>query len=461
MRMKSNKRCALISAFLLCLFMSFIHYKAYADGMLLYYDNEQWKTQSEDAQMAAINYREGFEHLIIRVSTVLDQKSKKEKLVWIFPIPAEPQKVDIGIVETFPEFTGEDIIRRSYSVATRRIAKLFLLYGMVPIFFPAFIETNLPPGMAPAPAGGASGGVTIYKSVEKSGLTAELISTQNHEALKQYLSRKGLTIPEEYRTIIDWYVGKDYSFVISYISNLELIKKSSISLNNTSQQATPKIEKLIQIALGIHVKFPADRLFFPMKLTSIYRDDYIPINIFIIGHVTPLTRISQRIAMIKYLSNIGPPLPPSKLGELSEFYGPIKDFNFKYTAINFNAFGSDYTEDLWFSRSPPFKLKVKEFIIEYGLILGFIVLLLVSSVSGLIAGKLILKKYGIPAKRLFLHGLWNGLSFIALIIATFQMKGSVDKDILIKHKIGFILVFNLSFLFLVLIISFSFLLAFF
>jgi len=63
----------------------------------------------ENAQLATINYQDGLEKMIISVN--FDMKDYDEA-AWVFPVPAEPNSVVIDIINDFPRFTGEDVIRK-------------------------------------------------------------------------------------------------------------------------------------------------------------------------------------------------------------------------------------------------------------------------------------------------------------------------------------------------------------
>jgi hypothetical protein len=70
-----------------------------------------------------------------------------------------------------------------------------------------------------------SDGVTVYESIEKIGLTTELVSAVNGSSLTEYITSKGLNLPESSKSILDEYTGKEYSFVISWISDIEKFKQ--------------------------------------------------------------------------------------------------------------------------------------------------------------------------------------------------------------------------------------------
>jgi hypothetical protein len=80
------------------LFSSFIP-TAFADGFIHIYDKDRWYLLSEEKQFCAINYKDGFQNTILTVS--LGKELRGEKAVWIFPVPAKPDKIVIDIVKGF------------------------------------------------------------------------------------------------------------------------------------------------------------------------------------------------------------------------------------------------------------------------------------------------------------------------------------------------------------------------
>ena len=53
------------------------------------------------------------------------------------------------------------------------------------------------------------------------GLTSELITAKHDVALYTYLANKGLELPVESMAVIEGYIGQEYSFVVSWISDVE------------------------------------------------------------------------------------------------------------------------------------------------------------------------------------------------------------------------------------------------
>jgi len=44
---------------------------------------------------------------------------------------------------------------------------------------------------------------------------------------------------------------------------------------------------LSNICLGVSITFPTDKIYFPLKPTSVYGSQKVPIVIYVMGHVTP------------------------------------------------------------------------------------------------------------------------------------------------------------------------------
>ncbi|MEM0475869.1 MAG: hypothetical protein QW343_03680 [Candidatus Norongarragalinales archaeon] len=88
-------------------FLVFVSRSASADGFGLIHDPdmELWSLMSERKQYAAINYVDGVEKMILVVNAELSG----DKAVWLFPVPASPDKVEIDVVTGFPQLRGRDI----------------------------------------------------------------------------------------------------------------------------------------------------------------------------------------------------------------------------------------------------------------------------------------------------------------------------------------------------------------
>ncbi|MEM7825313.1 MAG: hypothetical protein QW412_00445 [Candidatus Aenigmatarchaeota archaeon] len=84
------------SLLFLCLSLT----KVLADGVLFArsYEREEWLPSIQTQQISVIDFSDEKEGLLISIKGDL----KGEKLVWLFPIPAEPQSVKIDVIKNFP-----------------------------------------------------------------------------------------------------------------------------------------------------------------------------------------------------------------------------------------------------------------------------------------------------------------------------------------------------------------------
>jgi len=389
-----------------------------ADGMVHIYDRDMWNLASENQQLAAINYKDGFENMLISIG--LNDDIHGEKAVWMFPVPANPDDVVIDILKGFPLLQGKDI-DTVYNTAVG-VSGLFMagystfpLGSLValPFIFVGQMRT-FSSGAKMEAASAELNGVTVYETINKMGLTTELITAKSQSSLTQYLQNKGLDLPENSKEVLNYYVGKNYSFVVSYISNFEQFKNES-RMNSYSYRGIP---------LGVFVKFPTDKIYFPLKPTSVYESQQIPILIYVMGHVTPelYPKIKSLTEITYYKEDY---FYPSSA--LAPFFNIQNDDssspnNVEYTKIKITAPSKYFADDLWIKNSAPASVGFKNFFATYAVVFRIILFIVLSMLASLLAGLVSFRKEPVPKKRLMLHGLWNCLTSIGFIIATVFMK---------------------------------------
>jgi len=221
---------------LICLSMLFIFLSflltpfASADGGMVIYDPiiASWDLKDIDQQICAINYENGIENMILSINV---NNLDGEKAVWIFPVPAKPDKIVIDIIKDFPTFWGynvEDEANEKFSSALilMQLSQIYpsLFIGGAIFFRPMSAEISAPLGVQTTGISGG-GGVRVYEHVEKMGLTTELITSEKGDVLYDYLKEKELEIPSSFKSILEEYIGQDYAFVISWIPDTEEFKK--------------------------------------------------------------------------------------------------------------------------------------------------------------------------------------------------------------------------------------------
>ncbi len=372
----------------------------------------------EDSQVSVIDYKNGIEDMLISVKVT----PEGDGMLWIFPVPADPEKneIDIDITSEFPEFEG-------YNVKNKLGGKIKELEGWSLIsqiwsVFPAFI-TN--PDLVKreffhaqkrsesyedythiALSSGSDlyleepdYGVRVYHSINKLGLTSELLTARHGEGLKKYLAEKNMTLPESVVDEIDWYIGGEYAFIVSWVSN-------------------PKEFGGREKDLALRVKFPTDRIYYPLKLTSVYGNQVIPMTIYFRGHVNPiLYDFIKSGSETDYFISENYSIPP----ELDSFFGGSEADNLKYTRLKINTQSRNLKQDLWVRTFPPISIIFADF----GLTLPYplfelLLFAFFSCLASLLAGWVIFGRE-VKFPHLILLGLSNFTTFIGFSILSYKM----------------------------------------
>ncbi|MBW2976448.1 DUF2330 domain-containing protein [Candidatus Woesearchaeota archaeon] len=407
-----------------------------ADGMVHVYDQDMWGLFDEEQQLCAINYKDGFQHMILTVDT--SEELRGEKAVWIFPVPAEPDKTVINIIKGFPQLSGHDVEEK----ADKSISEVFTTMRLTQIYtLPLWIITG--GRMGSFRAVDTALGVTIYESIEKMGLTTELVSASDSLSLKNYLIDKGLNLPEASQSILEEYTGQEYSFVVSWISDIEKFNQEGIS--DKTERA------LLGNPIGVFITFPTDSIYYPLKLTSVYGDRKIPIAIYVLDFVKPrLYAGIKSNTQVNYFYGDG-------VGDSEELEGffvgydkrPIKYFQgyyggvfgkergflvegITYTKIKIDSNSEYLKDDLWMEVSTPLKVKFAGFFVEgyftekHKLFYGLPFFILCSCLASLTAGLIIFKDNKISKLKFVLLGLFNFSTLIGFSIAAYKFK--IDKN---------------------------------
>ncbi len=390
---------------------------ANADGMMYVQDRDLWTLQSEQQQVAAIYYENGFENLLISINPGEDLKGARG--IWIFPVPAAPDNVTIDVVKGFPYFEGDDI-DRTYANTVTLASGILIGYATFPL---SSLFVGIPFAVASVfgMAGNIQGGdfsympeVTVHRSIEKMGVTSELITTSDAAAFSRYFVQQGFTIPEPAQSSLDGYIGQDYSFVVVHISN---ITAYNLAKENTDgYYGSRYFGSWTPGMIGSSVRFPTDRIYYPLKPTRVYGDRQIPVLLYVVGHVTPgiYDDIESGTTVSYYIQDL------YKIGEgLDTFFNGKKSITtLEYTKIRIETPSHDFSEDLWIDTDQPLGLTLKKLFIGLYVVFGVLFYLLFSMAASLLAGMLWLRENPVPKRKLLLHGLWNCLTMIGFVYGT-------------------------------------------
>lgn len=397
---------------------------ASADGFIhiRIYDENIWNLFNEEQQFCAINYKDGFQNMILTVDT--GEELRGEKAVWIFPVPAKPNKTVINIVKGFPQVRGYDVEDK----ADESISGVFRAMRATQIYTLVYTLFGIRGTFGKASE--ALGGVIVYESIEKMGLTTELVSAVDGSSLTNYVTSKGLNLPEVSRSILDEYTNQEYSFVISWISDIEKFKQEQGEVERGyGGMWTGNV-------MGVFITFPTEKIYYPLKPTSVYGSKRVPAVIYVLDYVEPVlydgikpdTKINyffeNELSAPEELRDffVGYEKEPSTYytrdGDKQGF--TVKDV--KYTKIKVNPPSKYLTQDLWMEVSTPLKVKAADFANRFRLLYGLIFFILFSSLASLFSGMIIFRDRTISKLKFALFGLWNFLTLIGFSIAAYNSK---------------------------------------
>ncbi|MCK5177390.1 MAG: hypothetical protein KAQ92_06695, partial [Candidatus Aenigmarchaeota archaeon] len=389
-----------------------------------------------DGQACAINYENGIENMILSVNI---ENPQGQKAVWIFPVPAKPEDTKIDIIKEFPKFHGYDVESR----ANKELSDAFDLIEISQIFNVnalLFFTSTLTKTMGLRSMGltdGFNSDVQIHTRIEKNGLTTELLTTKNSDSLYAYLKDKEADMPHEFLSILDEYIGEEYSFVISWISDVDEFKKSQTpiqkktdidekdfrrmvrALNGDDENLTEEEPNLIY-TIRTYLSFPTDKIYFPLKTTSIYGDKEIPMLVYVIDYVEPeIYREIKENTNVNYFFQKDHNVPT----ELTSFFnGKNTIENLRYTRIKINSQSLNLIDNLWIKESVPTKIVLKEYISKYAWLLGIILFIICSCIASMISGMIVFRKSNPSKKKFALFGLFNFLTLSGFAIATYVIK---------------------------------------
>lgn len=401
-----NKKTISVTLIIL-LFLLLVPSSVNADGFSIYTDTSFFALHTEETQVAAINYENGREELFLAVKL---RELENNSVVWIIPVPANASDVNINIMEQFPQFYGEDILLRGEDVKEEVLATASILVSMSQIYTSPLLAILWSMTMTFAFMG--EGDVEVHAHVEKEGIVTEVVTAENANALYDYLKTKNITIAAGSIPIIDDYIGKTYSFVVSWVKSIEDERKMP----------------------AIYVSFPTDEIYYPLKPTSVYGDTKIPVLIYVAGYAKP-----------KLYAEIEP----------STEYRYFKGSTFgTYTRITIGQSpttkgtmisqlstppSANFVDDLWIEKleGPPAPIEraARAYFIRENMLYFIIAWLIVASVlAGSLTGYLLFRDF----KKFTLIGLANCFTIVGTIIATYAF---VE-----KKRANFIGLFSIIFL---------------
>ena len=356
----------------------------------------------QNSQIGVINHANGVQKMIISINF---DWSESTSTAWIFPIPADPQQINVDLAGGVPTFSGKDVIEE----ANEDLTESFLGFGVsylgsvwLPLPVNIYINNWLVLGLAPS-----GGGVEVHKHLEKYGMVIEVISATDGAGVYDYLADNDLEITQGLIPQLDDYVEKDYSFVVTWIAGTQVYVREP----------------------GVIVEFPTEEPYYPLILTSVYGNSVIPMGIIVKGHVSP--RIYDDIKPytdVKYMRG-SPYLPMwDATSEVRDFAREIEaGWDGSFTTINISAPSNAFTQDLWIKKETPSKVGNANVIHNvFGgdrrLSLVFVLTLTLAPLLGFLIGPVLLgwKRENLP--MFILMAIANVIGILGLILGAIMLK---------------------------------------
>jgi hypothetical protein len=357
----------------------------------------------EDEQRAVILHRNGIEKMLIAVSLELEEE---DDAVWIFPLPGEPNKVKLDIVDSFPRFWGVDPREEARSLfSSIRDVALFTQIYTVPII-----------GCLFSGLGGVAGIdlPTIHAEIDKWGIHAEAVTAESIEGLSNYLKNKKVGIETKELIAFEDYLSEKHVLVIVWISSRKKLLEEFPDYGERDKLHEGRWPCL-------YVEFVTDRAFYPLRPTSSYGGERIPIYLTVIDYVKLDTTVdfAEKFSTEYYKQETLPEGTPTELAK------DLRQSEIAYTSIRFEDRAEELTEDLWFAPAEPKGMKYAENLLSLfkNMYVSFIFMicfiLVVSYISAGLAGLVLFRKWSGYARL----GLWNVLTLFGLYLATCYVKG--------------------------------------
>jgi hypothetical protein len=355
----------------------------------------------EQHQECYIHCAGGFENLLVKVD--LDTQAVS-KAVWVFPIPSRPESASINIVEHLPSYFGSSAHVRALEALSEGLSIMILSqFNPIAILLSGGIghEDKLEPNL----------GFDIYQHVEKLGLTTELVSVRDSVALTAYFRDRGLKPPAEAERVIRDYVGREFSFVVSWVS-----QPLPVRTDSTGRLSEKRLARRVAVA----VRFPTRRPFFPLKPTSAYGDDTIPIVVRVDGWVTPeLYAELAPMTEVRYIVD-GQYEADNDLAFF--FDGRVGRQSLDYTEVLIRGPASRLTRDLYFRNSVPARPARSRWLTRFWWLVDLVIFLAGSYLAGLLAGLVAFRKNRLPTGTLAAFGLLNCLTLIGVVVGVLLWK---------------------------------------
>ena len=406
---------------------------ASADGMSYRYDTalDSWQSLSERDQFCIINYMDGVEKMVISIQLDAQELMESDRMVWLVPIPAEPDEISQRLYSIVPRMNG---VSAAEVLADKLAAEPTWMYCAfasqlytLPVIGAFYVMT--------LGYGGSSGKDLLpvtHDRIEGYGLVSEVVAIEDSDGLNAYFASRNLSLPSQSTQHLGSYFGGSYSFVVSWLDNVSDFR-SKATIIRTSGRAV--------YSIGVGLEFPSDGIFFPLRMTSAYGELEIPITVQVMGHVSVdkhpsghgLNYSVQSLVQEDYEFNyyghypsygVNPINSTKALEDYRHFFAEQMTGgytthlqNLEYTSVSVRGPSSSLSEDLWLVDSPDVQTSAMDVGIRFSPLVVIALFVVISSLTGLVTALLLFRRRSVSPLRFMFLGLFNVLSIVGVLVA--------------------------------------------
>jgi len=441
----------------LCLSVALITpFFALADGGMVHFDpySGRWDFADETNQQAFINFEKGMEKMILSVGV---GDLKEGKTMWIFPVPADPDKVAVDVVTKLPSLRGEEISEKARSnlddakswlwatqIYTLPFALTHSLGGSSSFDGGMPNSTGLGQGFKNA----TRSDVVVYEHLEKEGITSEIVTARTAQGFNEYFSNKGLKIEASTIPVLQNYIGQEYSFVVSWMERKELILTNDVIvkiIRSGSSSGNPRLDarnQAFELVRNLNEKYPGfnergtqEGLDGKNKLSEneindlrqgikdhpeilkILDNNKIQKGVFvsfptdkIFFPLMPTSVYGSKVvpAEIRVMGHVTPDVfsdieshtkTEYYWAEIIQFDKELKAFyngsntGIRYTKIEINAPSKFFSQDLWMKNYAPAKTFYQMFLARQVLLVVFFLIIICSAMTGIFVSWLLFREW--------------------------------------------------------------------
>ncbi|VVC00107.1 Uncharacterised protein [uncultured archaeon] len=417
--MARGSRISMRSAILILLALVITSGAAFSDGLVAY-PNQTIAMQQK--QSAVISHENGYENLLIFVQTSSRVNGPDTNRVWIFPLPAKPSEIEIANLKAFPSMYGTGLKQRlKGNLESLALANFVAAFPPALLFFFVVGEKYASAGNEKSYSDRgpivSNNGYEIWQHIDKYGIATEVMTTQDSARFYRYLEARGTNLSDDAKLRIEEYIGKDYSFIVSWVSD-------PAEYRENLWQGTAKggYYGSTQEPIGVFARFPSEKIFYPLKITSAYKEAYIPMKIDIMGYKEPeIFRNISKETRTEYYFNDRLQYGLDEEESAKKIFNGTIPRQLRFTRISINAQAKYFLQDLEFDDKASVAAITLEILNAIWLPIAGAMFFCISFLAAWLTNKAVLGGM-LGKKQICLLALSNFLTIIGFIAAAFVLK---------------------------------------